>query len=189
MKIAILGGRFDPPHIGHFLVARQVLDFRKDIDKVLLVPAFKHQWKPIVASPKDRIEMLKFFVEPRIEISDVEIKRKGISYSSDTIKAIKKQTSAEVFWIIGSDILPEFHKWKNAEELLKLATFLVVPRDPHSFDPKKLPKGFEVISSPDLVTTDFSSTLIRDRIKAGKSIKNLVPECIEKYIVEHKLYV
>jgi nicotinate-nucleotide adenylyltransferase len=188
MKIAILGGRFDPPHIGHFLVARQVLDFRKDIDKVLLVPAFKHQWKPIIASPKDRIEMLKFFVEPKIEISDVEIKRKGVSYSVDTIKTIKEQTGAEIFWIVGSDILPEFKRWKNADELLKLATFLVVPRDPHAL-PKKVPEGFEVVSSPKLITTDFSSTLIRDKIKKGKSIKNLVPECIEQYIKEHKLYV
>jgi len=188
MKIAILGGRFDPPHIGHFLVAKQVLDFRKDIDKVLLVPAFKHQWKPIIASPKDRIEMLKFFVEPKIEISDVEIKRKGISYSIDTIKTIKKETGAEIYWVVGSDILPEFKKWKHADELLKLATFLVVPRDPHSL-PKKIPAGFEVISSPKLITTDFSSTLIREKIKKGESIKNLVPECIEKYIIEHKLYV
>src|ERR1035437_5738328 len=108
MKIAILGGRFDPPHIGHFLVAKQVLDFRKDIDKVLLVPVFKHQWKPIIANSQDRIEMLKFFVEPGIEISDVEIKRKGISYSIDTIKAIKEETNAEIFWVVGSDILPEF---------------------------------------------------------------------------------
>jgi nicotinate-nucleotide adenylyltransferase len=188
MKIAILGGRFDPPHIGHFLVARQVLDFRKDIDKVLLVPAFKHQWKPIIASPKDRIEMLKFFVEPRIEVSDIEIKRKGISYSIDTIKAIKEKTGAEIFWIVGSDILPEFKKWKHAGELLKLATFLVVPRDPHAL-PKNIPAGFEIISSPKLITTDFSSTLIREKIKNGESIKNLVPECIEKYIIEHKLYV
>jgi nicotinate-nucleotide adenylyltransferase len=189
MKIAILGGRFDPPHIGHFLVARQVLDFRKDIDKVLLVPAFKHQWKPIIASPKDRIAMLKFFVEPRIEISDVEIKRKGISYSVDTIKAIKKQTGAQVFWIVGSDILPEFKRWKHADELLKLATFLVVPRDPHVFNPKVLPAGFEVISSPKLITTDFSSTIIRERVRMGKSIKGLVPESIEQYIKEHQLYV
>jgi len=188
MKIAILGGRFDPPHIGHFLVAKQVLEFRPDIDKLLLVPAFKHQWKPIIASPKDRIEMLKFFVEPQIEISDVEIKRKGISYSIDTIKTIKKETGAEIVWIVGSDILPEFKKWKHAEELLKLATFLVVPRDPHAL-PKKVPAGFEVITSSKLIATDFSSTLIRDRIKAKKSIKNLVPECVEQYIIDHKLYV
>ena len=188
MKIAILGGRFDPPHIGHFLVARQVLDFRKDIDKVLLVPAFQHQWKPIVAAPDDRLAMLKSFVTPGIEISDVEIKRKGISYSIDTIKTIKTETGAEIFWIVGSDILAEFHKWKKAENLLKLATFLIFPRDPHAL-PKVIPQGFEVIKSEKLLTTNFSSTIVRERVLMGKSIKNIVPESVEMYIKEHKLYV
>jgi len=188
MKIAILGGRFDPPHIGHFLVAEQVLDFRKDIDKVLLIPAFEHQWKPTIASPQDRIEMLKSFVGPRIEISDVEIKRGGVSYSIDTVRTVKKETGAEIFWIVGSDILSEFHRWKKTEDLLKLATFLIFPRDPHAL-PKVIPEGFEVICSTKLLTTNFSSTLLRERVKQGKSIKNLVPEDVEKYIKEHNLYV
>jgi nicotinate-nucleotide adenylyltransferase len=188
MKIAILGGRFDPPHIGHFLVAQQVLDFRKDIDKVLLVPAFQHQWKSIVASPKDRLEMLKSFASSRIEISDVEIKRGGVSYSIDTIRTVKTETGAEIFWIVGSDILAEFHRWEKTDDLLKIATFLIFPRDPHAL-PKVIPQGFEVIRSEKLLTTNFSSTLIRERVRMGKSIKNLVPENVEKYIKEHKLYV
>lgn len=188
MKIAVLGGRFDPPHIGHFLVAEQILEFREDIDKVLLVPAFQHQWKPIIATPKDRLEMLKSFVMPGIEISDIEIKRGGISYSIDTIKTLKKQTGAEISWIVGSDILGEFHKWKKAKDLLKIATFLIFPRDPHAL-PKAIPEGFEVIRSEKLLTTNFSSTLVRERIKMGKSIKHLVPEIVEEYIMEHNLYV
>jgi nicotinate-nucleotide adenylyltransferase len=188
MKIAILGGRFDPPHIGHFLVAQQVLDYRLDIDKVLLVPAFQHQWKPIIASPKDRLEMLKSFVMPRIEISDVEIKRGGVSYSIDTIRTVKTETDAEIFWIVGSDILAEFHRWEKTEDLLKLATFLIFPRDPHVL-PATIPAGFEVIRSEKLLTTNFSSTLIRERVKQGKSITNLVPESVEMYIKDHKLYV
>ena len=144
MKIAILGGRFDPPHIGHFLVAQQVLELRKDIDKILLIPAFTHQWKPILASPQDRVEMLKSFLGPKIEISDIEIKRGGISYSIDTIRVIKKQTKADIYWIVGSDILSEFHRWKKADELLKISTFLIFPRDPHAL-PKEIPQGFEAI--------------------------------------------
>jgi nicotinate-nucleotide adenylyltransferase len=188
MKIAILGGRFDPPHIGHFLVARQILDFRKDIDKVLLVPAFAHPWKPIIASPEDRLSMLQSFAGTGMEVSDIDIKRKGMTYTIDTIKEVKKNTGAEIYWIVGSDILPEFKRWKDSEELLKLANFLVVPRDPHAL-PKKVPEGFEVINSPKLITTNFSSTLIRDRVKQGESIENIVPKCIEQYIREHKLYV
>jgi nicotinate-nucleotide adenylyltransferase len=187
MKIAILGGRFDPPHIGHFLVAKQILNLRKDIDKVLFVPAFQHQWKPIIASPKDRIAMLQFFLEPGMEISDIEIKRGGISYSIDTVREIKQQTGAEIFWIVGSDILSEFHRWKNVNDLLKLATFLVFPRDPHAL-PKIIPQGFEVVSSPKLLTTNFSSTAIREKIKNGESIQYLVPEGVEEYIRKHNLY-
>jgi nicotinate-nucleotide adenylyltransferase len=187
MKIAILGGRFDPPHIGHFLVAKQVLDLRKDIDKVLFVPAFQHQWKLIIASPKDRIAMLQSFLESGMEISDIEIKRGGISYSIDTVREIKKQTGAEIFWIVGSDILSEFHRWKNVDDLLKLATFLVFPRDPPAL-PKIIPQGFEVVSSPKLLTTNFSSTAIREKIKNGEPIKYLVPEGVEEYIRKHNLY-
>jgi len=187
MKIAILGGRFDPPHIGHFLVAKQVLELRKDIDKVLFIPAFQHQWKPIIASPSDRIEMLKSFLGSGIEISDVEIKRGGISYSIDTIKAIKEETNAEISWIVGSDILSEFHRWKKVDDLLKMATFLVFPRDPHTL-PKVIPQGFEVIRSPKLLVTNFSSTAIREKIKNGESIQYLVPESVEEYIKTHNLY-
>jgi nicotinate-nucleotide adenylyltransferase len=187
MKIAILGGRFDPPHIGHFLIAKQVLELRPDIDKVLFVPAFQHQWKPIIASPADRIEMLQSFMGARMEISDVEIKREGISYSIDTVRKIKKDSNSKIFWIVGSDIVLEFHRWKKVDDLLKLATFLVFPRNPHAL-PKALPQGFEIISSPKLLTTNFSSTAIRDKIRNGESIKYLVPGKVEEYIKEHKLY-
>jgi nicotinate-nucleotide adenylyltransferase len=188
MKIALFGGRFDPPHIGHFLIAQQVLDFRSDIDKVVFVPAFKHQWKPIVASPEDRLEMLKSFRSPKIEISDIEIKRGGISYSIDTIRGIRKDTLAEIFWIVGADILTEFGKWKKADELLKEAKFLIFPRDSYNL-PKKLPAGFDMIRPLNALSTNFSSTSIRERVKAGKSIKGLVFSEVEKYIKEHNLYV
>jgi nicotinate-nucleotide adenylyltransferase len=188
MKIAILGGRFDPPHIGHILIARQILDYRKDIDKVIFVPAYKHKWKPITANNKDRLEMLQLCLEDKMEISEIEIERKGISYAIDTIRAIKKQTNAQIYWIVGADILSEFHKWTNTKDLLKEATFLVFPRDPYKI-PKRLPKGFELVADPKLLITSFSSTFIRGRIKRNFSIKYLVPEKVEKYIKEHNLYV
>ena len=188
MKIAILGGRFDPVHVGHILIARQVLELRPEIDKVLFVPAYQHQWKPIVASSKDRISMIESVLEDRMEVSDIEIKRKGVSYSIDTIKALKKETKAKIFWIIGSDIIPEFNRWEKKDELVKEATFLVFPRDPYDL-PTNLPEGFELISDPNLLVTSFSGTAIRQRVKSGKSIKYLVPGKVEKYIIKNKLYV
>jgi nicotinate-nucleotide adenylyltransferase len=188
MKTAILGGRFDPVHVGHLLIARQVLEFDPSIDKVVFVPAYEHQWKPIVASSKDRTQMIKSMLEDKMEVSDIEIKRKGVSYSIDTIKAFKKETEAQIYWVVGSDIVREFNRWKNSEELIKEATFLVFPRDPYKL-PENLPKGFELIKSSSLQIANFSSTVIRQRIKEGKTIKYLVAEKVEKYIKENNLYV
>ncbi|MDP3726817.1 MAG: nicotinate (nicotinamide) nucleotide adenylyltransferase [bacterium] len=187
MKIAILGGSFDPPHIGHYLVIKQILEIRKDIDKILLMPAFKHQWKPIQASVEDRLAMLQSLVNEKTEISDIELKRQGVSYTVDTVREVKNKTNADIFWIVGSDILSEFYRWEKTEELLGLITFLVFPRDPHHL-PKKIPVGFEVIRNKDLITTSISSTVIRQRVKEEKSISYLVPKEIEEYITKHNLY-
>ena len=187
MKVGVLGGSFDPPHIGHYFVIQQILELRRDIEKILLVPAFQHQWKPAFASVKDRINMLKYFVDKRVEISDIEIKRKGISYTIDTIKQLKSQTGAALYWIVGSDIVYEFERWERKDELIKEARFLVFPRDPYHL-PKKLPFGFECVQDKHLITTNISSTIVRQRIKEKKDISYLVPEKVEKYIIEHKLY-
>ena len=187
MHIAVLGGRFDPPHVGHYFIAKQTLEIRSDIKKLLMVPVAAHQWKPTEASSRDRLAMLEPFKENGIEISDIEIKRGGISYTIDTIRQIKTKIGADIFWIIGSDILSEFDQWEKRGELTNLATFLVFPRDPYQL-PKKLPKGFELVASKELVTTNLSSTMIRDRVKRGASIRYLVPETTERYIKEHDLY-
>ena len=187
MNIGVLGGSFDPPHIGHYFVIRQILELRPDIDKIILVPAYQHQWKPTFASVEDRINMLKCFVENRVEISDIEVKRKGISYTIDTIRQLKSQTKAEVYWIVGSDIVYEFERWEKKNELIKEARFLVFPRDPYHL-PKMLPLGFECIQDKYLITTNISSTTIRQRMKTGKDITYLVPEEVKSYIMQNKLY-
>lgn len=188
MKIAVLGGRFDPIHIGHLLIARQVLEFDSTIDNVLFVPAYEHQWKPIQASPEDRIAMINSLLEEKMEVSGIEIKREGVSYSIDTIKALKEETGAEIIWVVGSDIVREFSRWKNSDELVKEATFLVFPRDPYKL-PENLPEGFKLVQSPTLQVANFSSTVIRERIKSGKTIKFLVSDKVEQYIKEKNLYV
>lgn len=187
MNIAILGGSFDPPHIGHYLVVRQILDYRKDIDKILFMPAYKHQWKPQYTTPRDRLIMLKSLMQERTEISEIELDRKGVSYTIDTIRQVKQQTHGNIYWIVGSDIVSEFSKWDRKNELVKEATFLVFPRDPFHL-PKNLPKGFEIVTQHDLVTTNISSTKIRNRIQQKQSIKHLVPQKVEKYIMNKKLY-
>ena len=187
MALAILGGRFDPPHLGHYWVAKQVLELRPDIDALWLVPAAQHQWKPTLASAQARLTMLGFFDHSKMIVSDVEINRGGVSYSIDTIKTIKKQTGEAIFWIVGADIVAEFSRWEKAEELTTLATFLVFPRDPYILPPK-LPRGFEAIDGKDLIVTNLSSTIIRKYLEEGKSITGFVPEGIERYIKDKGLY-
>jgi nicotinate-nucleotide adenylyltransferase len=187
MKIGILGGSFDPPHMGHYWITRQILEYRPDIDKILLVPAYKHQWKEIVASPEDRLAMLKTLIGEKIEISTVELDRKGISYTIDTLKQVREETNAELYWIVGSDILSELDKWDKAEGLMQYANFLVFPRDPYLL-PDALPKGFEAIRSPSLITSNISSTAIRRRIAENLPLTNFVPADIEAYIKTHTLY-
>ncbi|HLD01537.1 MAG TPA: nicotinate (nicotinamide) nucleotide adenylyltransferase [Patescibacteria group bacterium] len=188
MKIAILGGSFDPPHLGHWWVVRQLLELREDIDQLWLVPAFQHQWKPIIASAEERMQMLAGFQQDKVVLSDIEMKREGVSYTIDTIKEIKKQTGANLYWVVGTDILGEFDRWDRTDELIQYATFLVFPRDPYHL-PKTLPKGFEAIREKNLITSSLSSTHIRDRRKNGMTIHGFVPESVEKYITDNKLYI
>lgn len=186
MAIAVLGGSFDPPHTGHYWITHQILEIRKDIEKVILVPVYKHQWKTIIASPKDRLNMLKYFIDKNIEVSNMEIKRKGISYTKDTLLDLKKNYQ-KIYWIVGSDILKEYEKWDKKDELLNLATFLVFPRDPYLM-PQVLPHGFEPLSDQSLITSNISSTKIKERLKKGLSIENFVPEKVRHYIMDNKLY-
>lgn len=185
MKIAVLGGRFDPPHLGHFLIAQQVLDLKPDVEKVIFIPAYKHPWREIVASSNDRISMLKTSLSEGMELSTIDIDNKE-TYTVNTLNRLKEKYEDEIYWIVGTDIVNEFSRWKNPKELTKLATFLVFPRDPHVL-PKEIPDGFEILGG-NLITSSISSSMIRKRIKENKTIKYLVPEKIESYIKEHRLY-
>lgn len=187
MSIAILGGSFDPPHLGHYWVSRQILDYRSDIDQILLVPANKHQWKKIIATPHDRLAMLRTLEAPNIRLSTIELDRGGISYTLDTVKELKEQTNATLYWIVGSDILSEYHTWDKTDNLLAYTKFLVFPRDPYLL-PETLPDGFEAIRVPHLITSNISSTAIRKRLSQDLSISNFVPKEIESYITKHDLY-
>lgn len=187
MNIAVLGGRFDPPHFGHYWVARQVLDHHPDIDELWFMPAREHQWKPVVASGDHRLAMLKTFEGDRIKVSDIELKREGVSYTIDTVKEIKKNGNHTIFWIVGADIVKEFGKWEKADELTSLCTFLVFPRDPYNL-PSDLPQGFELIKHESLVTTNLSSTIVRDRLVRGWGISPFVPVEIAEYIRSNGLY-
>lgn len=187
MRIGILGGSFDPPHIGHLLVARQTREII-GLDEVWLMPYFAHNWDPTVSAAGDRLAMTELIREEGIKASDSEIKRNEKSYTIDTVRRLRNQFSQhEFFWIVGSDVLPEFNRWKDNETLPKEVSFLVFPRNGHPL-PTQLPNGFGAVTSPELVTSNLSSSIIRSRISKGLSIVGLIPSSVLTYIEEHGLY-
>lgn len=190
MNIAVLGGRFDPPHYGHLLVAEQVLEKMPEIDQAWLLPANTHPWKKMIASPPHRYNMTKFLDSDsaggRIKVSEFDIKRGGATYTIDTVRILKKDQTNKYFWICGSDTLKEFSRWKSYQELPKLIPFFVFPRSDYQIN--KLPKGFVLVKNRDLITTNLSSSAIRERIRKDLPITGLVPEKVEEYIREYNLY-
>ena len=189
-RIGILGGTFDPIHQGHLALARAALEQLK-LDRLIFVPAFRHplpqKESGTNASAEVRLEMVSLAIkkEPRFEVSDCEVKRKGISYTVDTLKVFREQypTPNELFFITGGDWGKALDQWKNIETIFSLAHFVVAKRP--GFDTKHLPKGVQLL---DFIPLDISSTEIRAQLKKGVSVTSLVPKEILKYIREHQLY-
>ena len=131
-KICLFGGTFDPPHIGHLLVAQTIFE-AENFDKIVFIPTFKTPEKDNVTNIKDRLAMLTMAVtsNPNFEICDMEISRGGTSYSIDTIKEYKNEfnlSSNEIFYLIGSDSLQNFHEWKETDQILNNCNVIVALR-------------------------------------------------------------
>lgn len=186
MRVAILGSPFDPPHNGHLLMAKQTIDFGPRLDEVWLMPDFAHPWRKQIASARERLRMAGFLTSDKVRLSDLAIKKGGISFTIDIVRELREKFSHHFFWLIGSDTLKSFDKWKEAKNLLKEIPFLVFNR--LDYPVRKSPPGFILINSPLLVCTDISSSKVRERVRRGLSISGMVPENVEKYIKEHKLY-
>ena len=185
MKIGLLGGTFNPPHIGHVLIARQVLDFG-GADEVWFLPNYgQHPEKPDVSSVADRVAMVNMIALPKTRVSTLEIDNKLDGNTINLLPVLPKEHTFQ--FIIGSDWLPNFHLWGKYKELLEKLPFLVFPRYGHPAEP--LYEHMTVISHPDLVSFDISCTKIRNRVKHGLSIENFVPKGVSQYIKERKLYM
>ena len=191
MRICLFGGTFDPPHIGHLLVAQTVCE-AEDFDKILFIPAFQPPHKRDITPVDERISMLKLAVEgnPNFEISDVELKRKGVSYTIDTVKAIKTEMSLknnEIFYLIGSDSLLEFQHWKEPEGILNECQVIVAIRP--GFRPSDIPSWIlQRIQFANIPRFEISSTNIRHRWVENKTIRYMVTLPIWEYIEKNNLY-
>ncbi len=187
-RIGILGGTFNPLHIGHLAIA-EVAQERMALDKVVFVPSCRPPHKRIVnlASEKDRWEMLRLSIKhnPKFEISDFEIKKGGKSYTIDTVRYFQQQYGADdkLFFIVGGDSAAQLHTWKEIDEILKIVSFVVVNRPGHDNCTPNIAHHSVVMPG-----IDISSSYIRRLIAQGKSIKYLVPDEVFRYIRDNKLY-
>jgi len=197
-KIGIMGGTFDPIHIGHLIIAEESrVNF--DLDKIIFVPTGEPPHKNLknVTSAKDRYEMtlLSIMHNPYFYISDIEIKREGLTYTIDTIRYFKKRyPKSEIFFIIGADSLINIDKWKNSEELLRESKFIVAKRVgiEYSLLEERIneinDKYSKIVFSVTTPYIDISSTDIRKRVKNGENIKYYLPLDVEAYIKKNRLY-
>lgn len=186
MNIAVLGGTFDPPHFGHLLVARQVLEHVPTVDEVWLLPDNTNPDKRVFASAKDRSAMARLLVEPRITVSDIDIKRGGETYTIDTIHELKQNTENTYMWLFGSDLVQQMKQWEQYEEIISEVAFIIFPRP--DYPVSDIPKNTTVLPENKLLIANYSSTSIRERVAKGLSIKGLVPDDVSDYIDKHKLY-
>jgi nicotinate-nucleotide adenylyltransferase len=191
MRIGVFGGTFDPPHVGHLLLAADARE-ALNLDRLIFIPVWSQPLKvgtPPVASAQDRLEMVRLAVadDANYAVDDAEINRKGLSYTVDTLEHLAQRfKGAQLFLLMGQDSLKGFPNWRNPERIRALATVAVMKR---SGDPDLEFEGAEERAL--IVSTrrvDVSATEIRERRRAEKSIKGFVPESVERFIEARGLY-
>ncbi|MDO5707404.1 MAG: nicotinate-nucleotide adenylyltransferase [Andreesenia angusta] len=191
MRYGIMGGTFDPIHLGHLIIS-EYIRVELGLDKIIFIPNGRPPHKKVSTSDEDRYLMTKMAIEDNefFEISDIEIKGEVHSYTIDTIKELKKMDSnVEYFFIIGSDSAKNFHKWKDYREIFEYCKIVCYQRKGFNLDDLSLENELSSkIIFIDSMLLDISSTEIRRRVKEKKSIKYLVTDIVEKFIYQKKLY-
>ena len=197
MKTAMFGGSFDPIHSGHVSLAHAFTG-KLGLDRVLIVPTFipPHKIKKTSVTPEQRLEMcrLAFAGEEGYEVSDIEIRRQGASYTYMTLGQLAGlYPEDELYLITGADMFMTIHQWKNPEIIFRLATVCGVPRnDDDIADLERQAEFLHTLGARteilDAGVMTVSSTEIRERIARGQDIGSLVPPAVEDYIHQNKLY-
>ncbi|AEF80934.1 nicotinate (nicotinamide) nucleotide adenylyltransferase [Leadbettera azotonutricia] len=198
MKAAILGGSFNPVHMGHLFLAEAVIS-GLGYDRIILIPAFQSPFKQGAtgASPRDRLDMLAASIagDPRLAIDDCEIKREGISYTIDTIADIKRRycPKSKPGLILGDDLAPAFSRWHSADDIAEQADIIIAKRlftlsNDGDSSPGENRQGFAFpypYTALDNEIMNVSSGLVREKISANENWRYLVPAGA-RYIIEDR---
>ena len=197
MRIGILGGTFNPPHLGHLVCAQEAY-LQLELDHVLLMPARIPPHKAVEEEPgvEHRLELCRLSVqgdEGRFRVSDLEVVRSGPSYTVDTLQELHSRApDSELFLIVGADIAAGLPKWRAPERVLSLATLAVAKR--RGTSQEAVQEALQSLNGGDrstffeMPTIGLSSTMIRQRVRSGIPIKYFVPDAVAKYIEHHRLY-
>lgn len=198
MRIGFLGGTFDPVHNAHILMAESVL-LSFNLHLVLFVPSSQPWMKGriTVTPPEHRLSMLRLAIKsnPLFDISTVDLERAGPSYTVDTIEDLYRQYGLmdELIFIIGDDNLRELPRWKHPEKLLQQCQLVVLPRLGNAEDEltnleNSIPGISERVTFLHVTKISTSSSYVRECVSTGRPIHDMVPEAVEKYIRENRLY-
>jgi nicotinate-nucleotide adenylyltransferase len=196
-RIGILGGTFNPPHVAHLLSAQDAYD-QLGLDRVLIVPVAvpPHKEAPGDPGAEVRLELCRLAAagDDRFEVSDVEVRRGGVSYTVDTLKALHATfPGSELSFIVGGDMAFSLATWRAPAEILDLARLAVAEREgARRADILErlatIPGAAERVDFFDLPRVDISSSLVRRRVATGHPIRYLVTDPVAEYIAQHGLY-
>ncbi len=191
MNLGVLGGTFDPVHLGHLILAEQARE-QLHLDRVLFVPA-GDPWRKAqrrVTPASHRVAMVSLAVagNPAFEVDDSEVMRTGPSYTVDTLRELRARlsTADELYFIIGQDALADLPRWRDPVAIAALALITVAPRA--NAEPPALSFDASRLVRIEMPLIDVSSTDLRARARAGRSLRYLVPDAVEAYIRDQGLY-
>ena len=197
-KIGILGGTFDPVHLGHLIIAEEVRS-NLGLDKILFIPAGVPWMRENegVSAGKHRLNMVDLAVKsnPHFQSSSIEIDRQGVTYTADTLETLREDLDHEVelSFIMGMDVLEKFHLWKSPETVVELCSLVIVNRPGNQAVDvnevvKKYPEAGAKLRIINVPRMEISSSEIRERVRQEKSLKYLVSEEVIEYIDQNNLY-
>lgn len=195
-RYGIMGGTFNPIHLAHLYIAYEAKE-QLDLDTIIFMPAGNppHKRKNSIIDSSFRLDMVKLAIEDYKDfiVSDYEIEKQGLSFTYETLKALKSD-DVQLYFIAGGDSLMDIEKWRNPDQVLQNCNFVVFNRGQFSveeleYQKRKLEEKYQAnIILLNVANIDISSSMIRERLEEGKRVDFFLPDKVLKYIVDNRLY-